>query len=156
MSERKRKTPTKKSVAKLAATGTVIRFETPQSDRKPKPRKSSTAKVIVEEINPFDGFTGFLREYAVVGLSIGFIIGNQMSTLVKVIVASLVVPLTQLFFGKKLDNRTFYLRLHDHSATFNWGIVVDGLLQLVILLFLVYVAFRFFNLDKLNKPTEKK
>lgn len=110
----------------------------------------------MHEINPVEGFVGFLREYAIIGLSIGFILGNQMSALVKVIVASFIVPMTQLFFGKKLDNRTFFLQFHNHSALFYWGSVADGLIQLILLLVFVYAAIKFFNLDKLNKPTEKK
>ena len=153
MAERKRKKPTIRSTAKLAATGTTIRIETPKSPRKKGP---SAAKIIVEEINPLEGFTGFLREYAIIGLSIGFIIGNQMSSLVKVIVASFIVPLTQLFFGKKLDTRTFFLQYHDHFATFNWGSVAEALIQLIFLLIFIYIAVKWFNLDKLNKPKVEK
>jgi large-conductance mechanosensitive channel len=149
MAERKRKRNTRTSATRLVTSGTTVRIENPASSRKPKKR---TSKVVVQEIHPVDGFVGFLREYAIVGLSIGFIIGNQMSTLVKVLVSNFIDPLTQLLFGTALSQRTFTLHLHGRVAQFGWGGVVYGLIDLLLLLIFVYVAFRFLNLDKLSKP----
>lgn len=153
MAERKRKRPTKRSTAKLAASGTTVRIETPKSSRQ---RKPSTTKVIVQEINPVEGFVGFLREHAIVGLSIGFIIGSQMSALVKVLNDSFINPLTQLLFGTALSNRTFFLHFHAHSARFYWGAVVYGLIEIILLLIFLYVAFKVLNLENLDKPKEPK
>jgi large-conductance mechanosensitive channel len=153
MPERKRKRPTKNTQAPLITNGTTFRLEQPKSSRKSKP---STATLVVQEINPVDGFVGFLRDHAIVGLSIGFILGNQMSAFVKVLVASFIDPLTQLFFGKALSTRTFYLHFHHHSALFSWGSVIYNIIILIFLLIFVYLAVRVFNLDKLDKPKEKK
>jgi large-conductance mechanosensitive channel len=153
MAERKRQRSTKSSTTRLVTTGTTVRFETPKSNRKPKP---SASRVVVQEMNPVGGFAGFLREYAIVGLSIGFIIGNQMSTLVKVLVSNFIDPLTQLLFGTALSQRTFTLHLHKRVAQFGWGGVVYSMIDLLFLLIFIYVAFRFLNLDKLNKPQIKK
>jgi large-conductance mechanosensitive channel len=153
MAERKSKRSTKSSTTRLVTTGTTVRFEAPKSSRKPKPRSS---RVVVQEMHPVDDFVGFLREYAIVGLSIGFIIGNQMSTLVKVLVSNFIDPLTQLLFGTALSQRTFTLHLHKRVAQFGWGGVIYSLIDLVLLLIFIYIAFRFLNLDKLNKPQAKK
>jgi large-conductance mechanosensitive channel len=152
MAERKRK-PTK-NTAKLATSGSTIRLEQPKSDRKPK-KRAAAAKVVVQEINPVEGFVGFLRHYAIIGLSIGFIIGNQMSNLVKIIVASFIDPVSHLLFGTALSQRTFTLRFHDRIALFGWGAVVYGMIQLILLLIFIYIAIKIFNLDKLEQIDKK-
>lgn len=157
MAERKRKRPTPKSTAKLAASGTVIRIEPPKSTRQPRGRKAAAAtRVVVQEMNPVEGFVGFLRHYAIVGLSIGFIIGNQMSGVVKVLVASFIDPLTHLLFGTALSQRTFTLRWHERVALFGWGSFIYSLIQLILLLIFIYLAIKVFNLDKLEQPKEIK
>jgi large-conductance mechanosensitive channel len=137
----------------MSTSGSTIRMETPKSPRKRKPSRTQT---VVEEIHPFAGFTGFLREYAIVGLSIGFIIGNQMSALVKILVASFINPLSSLLFGSELSQRTFTLRLNHRAAQFAWGGVVFSLIDLILLLIFVYAAFKFFGLDNLAKTEDKK
>jgi large-conductance mechanosensitive channel len=149
MADRKRKS----STARMVTNGTTVRMENPSSNRRPKPRAT---KVVVQQVNPVDGFLGFLRDYAIVGLSIGFIIGNQMSTLVKTLVASFINPLTHLLFGTALSQRTFTLRFHGRVAFFGWGSFIYGLIELILLLVFIYVAIKFFNLEKLNKPKEQK
>ena len=64
----------------VITAGTNIRFEPSKSSRQPKPK---VATVVVQEINPVGGFFDFLRQHAVVGLIIGFVIGTQVQTLVK-------------------------------------------------------------------------
>jgi len=150
MAERKRKVP-RKTNAQLAATGSNIRFEAPKSARKPKPR---VARVIVEEVNPVGGFFQFLREYAVVGLAVGFIIGLQAQVLVKQLVASFIDPAFQLFFGKSLQARTFTLHFRDHFANFGWGAFVYNLLSFFFVLAAIYAIVKIFSLDKLDKPAK--
>jgi large-conductance mechanosensitive channel len=146
---RKRKSTNPK---KLAA-GTIITFEEPKSGRKPKP---STAKVVVQEINPVTGFVDFLRTHAIVGLSIGFIIGNQMSAFVKVIVTNFIDPLSQLLFGKALSLRTFTLHFHHRAANFGWGALVYSLLNVILLLIFIYLFIKFFHLGEFDKPKEEE
>ncbi|HXR49606.1 MAG TPA: MscL family protein [Verrucomicrobiae bacterium] len=152
MAERKRKRQTKKvGTTTLVTTGSTIRIEQPKSRRQPKPK---VAVVVAQEINPVSGFTDFLREHAIVGLSIGFIMGSQMATVVKVLVTNFIDPLSRLFLGTALSQRTFTLRFHDRVANFGWGGVVSALIDLILLLIFIYLAFKFFNLDKLDKPQD--
>ncbi|HWB39085.1 MAG TPA: MscL family protein [Candidatus Saccharimonadales bacterium] len=146
---RKRKSTTVHTVT----PGTTIRFEEPTSDRKPKP---NPAVVVVQEANPVGGFVAFLREHAIVGLAIGFIVGLQAQTLVKQLVSSFIDPAFQLFFGKALQDRTFTLHFGNHTAAFGWGAFVYILLNFIFVLAAIYMVVKFFNLEKLDKPPKKK
>src|SRR5688572_13685548 len=132
----------KPSKTQAVTTGTVIRMEEPNSDRKPRPSK---ATVIVQEVNPVEGVIGFLRDHAIVGLSIGFIVGNQMSAFVKVLVEKLIDPMTKLLFGTKLSDRVFTLHFNGREAVFGWGSVVYNLLIILLLLLFIYIAIKVFN-----------
>lgn len=137
--------------SRLVTTGTVMRMETPASNRKPKP---NPAVVLVREINPVEGFVGFLREYTVVGLAIGFVIGTQAQTLVKLMVSNFIDPAFRLLFGQALSQRTFTLHWHDRTASFGWGDFAYGLLNFIFVLAAIYAVVKIFKLDKLNKPKE--
>lgn len=139
------------NVTKIVTSGTTIRFEQPRSSR-----HKSKVVVVGPEIHPVSGFVDFLREHAVVGLAIGFVIGTQVQSLVKQLVASFIDPLFQLLFGKALSQRTFTLHWHNQSANFGWGAFVYGLLDFIFVLAAVYAIVKFLNLDKLDKPKKKK
>jgi len=134
------------------APGATIRFETPKSGRKPKP---NPAVMVVQEVNPVGGFVNFLREHAVVGLAIGFIIGLQAQTLVKQLVSSFIDPLFQLLFGQALSQRTFTMHLNDRVAHFGWGAFAYGLLNFLFVMAAIYAIVKFSRLDKLDRPVKK-
>jgi large-conductance mechanosensitive channel len=150
--KRKRAKP---SLTHTVTTGSTIRIEQPSSERgKPGP-----ATVIIQEVqeaNPAKGFVEFLRKHAIVGLSIGFIIGNQMSAFVKILVENVIDPMTKLFFGTALSQRTLTLHFRDEMARFGWGVVVYNLIIILLLLLVIYAAVKFFALDKLDKKEEDK
>lgn len=152
MAERKRKS-TSKSPAQLAVTGSNLRLKAPKSARKPKP---TVTRVIVEEVNPVGGFLDFLKEYAVVGLAVGFIIGLQAQTLVKQLVSSFIDPAFRLFFGQALQSRTFTLHFGQRHADFGWGAFVYGLFSFFFVLAAIYAIVKIFNLDKFQKPPKKQ
>lgn len=153
MAERKRKpNTTRQTAAQLAVTGSNLRLQTPKSQRKPKP---TVAQVVVQEVNPVGGFVQFLREHAVVGLAVGFIIGLQAQTLVKQLVASFIDPAFQLFFGQALESRTFTLHFRHHHANFGWGAFVYGVFSFFFVLAAIYAIMKIFNLDQLDKPSKK-
>jgi large-conductance mechanosensitive channel len=135
----------------VVTAGTTIKFEQPKSGRS----KDGVAKIVVQEINPVSGFVDFLREHAIVGLSIGFILGTQMAAFVKVLVESFIDPLTKLMFGMALSKRTFTLEFHGRVAKFGWGNVAYNLLIILLLLFFIYAIIKLLKLDKFDKPAEK-
>lgn len=134
-------------------SGSPLRMQPAHSSRQPKP---NTASVIIHEVNPVSGFVGFLRDYAVVGLAVGFVIGLQAQNLVKVLVSSFIDPAFQLLFGQALSQRAFVLHFHGRTASFTWGAFVYGLLNFLFVLAAIYILVKFFSLDKLDRPTKKQ
>lgn len=121
------------------------------------------AKSVMEAVSPdvftqpVGGFVTFLREHAIVGLAIGFVIGTQVQALVKQMIDSFINPLFQLLFSgnKALVNRTFTLHFEGRHANFGWGASAYALLDFLFILVVIYVALRLFKLDKLDKQKTK-
>ncbi len=102
------------------------------------------------------GFTDFLREYAVVGLAIGFILGQQANTVVKQFVASFIQPWLQLLFGASLDTQKFTIHQGATKIDVAWGAFVYILIEFVIVAIIVYVVFRLLKLEKLKQPRKEE
>ena len=106
---------------------------------------------------PVGGFVTFLREHAIVGLAVGFVIGSQVQALVKQGTDSFINPLFQLLFSgnKSLTSRTFTLHFGGRHANFAWGAMTYALLDFLFVLAAIYVTIKIFSLDKLDKKKEK-
>lgn len=137
----------------VLTSGTTIRIEEPSSERKAKP---NPATVIVQEVNPLDGFVMFLREHAIVGLAVGFAIATQVQALVKQLISSFIDPLYGLFFTQKLSDKAIILHWHDRAQTFTWGAFVYTLLDFIFVIGIIYAIIKIFNLDKWDKPKKKE
>ncbi len=147
---RKRKAPEQTTVV---TSGSTIRIETPHSDRH---HKANPAIVIVQENNPVTGFVQFLREHAVVGLAIGFIVGQQANGLVKQFVEAFVDPAFKLLFGQALTERTLTISWHTRSVPFPWGSFAYGMLSFLFVVVAIYITVKILNLDKLDKPKDEE
>lgn len=139
----------------LITSGSNVRLEEVKSSRSNSRHTRPKIILNVAQTSPIGGFVGFLREYAVVGLIIGFVLGNQVQSLVKQLVQSFLDPLTHLLFGTELSQRTFTLHFHGRYANFGWGGMVYTLVIFVLVLFSLYATIRILKLDKLKK-TDKK
>ncbi len=139
---------------KVVTSGSTIRIEQPKSGRGRKPKVSVVVGNTTDDF--VGGFVDFLREHAVVGLAIGFIIGVQAQTLVKQLVDSFISPAFNLFFGQALAQRTFTLHWHERAANFGWGAFVYGFVNFLFVLAAIYALFRFLKLDRLDKVKDKK
>lgn len=137
---------------KIVTTGSGLRIETPKSSRQRKPR---VTVLVNSSINPVNGFVGFLRENAVVGLAVAFVIGAQVQVVVKQLIASFIDPLSQLVFGQALSHWTVAVHYHGRTADFSWGNFVYVLLNFLFVLLVIYVIIKLLNLDKLDKPNKK-
>jgi large-conductance mechanosensitive channel len=149
----KKKTNSNEQV-QIIASGSNIRFEPVKSAR----GKQSKPKVVVgvaQDIKPFSNFIDFLKQHAVVGLIIGFVLGNQVQTLVKQIVQSFIDPLTQLLFGTAVSQKAFTLHLNGRSASFGWGALVYALVIFIFVIFAMYFVIRLLKLDSLDKQVSK-
>lgn len=144
-----------RSETRINTTGGTVRITQPTTPPG-RHHKRSTADVVVDVVTP-SGFVGFLREHAIVGLAVGFVIGTQVQTVVKQLIASFIDPLFQLMFpgNKTLSARTFTLHFSNRHANFGWGAVVYAIIDLLFVLFVIYLIIRVFNLDKLDKPVKK-
>jgi large-conductance mechanosensitive channel len=149
--KRKRKANQQATIHTLTS-GTTIRVEEPSSDRKPKPH---AATVIVQEVNPLDGFVMFLREHAIVGLAVGFAIATQVQALVKQLITSFIDPLYGLFFSQKLSDKAVTLHWHERAQSFAWGAFAYTLLDFLFVIGIIYAIIKIFNLDKWDKPKKK-
>ena len=140
----------------VVTSGNNIRIEPAKSSRQ-SGKKSKVILSVAQEIKtPGSGFVGFLREYAVVGLIIGFVLGAQVQTLAKQLVQSFLDPLTHLLFGTALSDRTFTLRFKDRAANFSWGAFVYSIVIFLLVMITLYVVIKIFNLDKLEKSKAKE
>lgn len=135
--------------------GTPIRLEKPRSKRKPKPTATDMAVVVAQEINPASGFITFLREHAIVGLAVGFVVATQVQAMVKQLIASFIDPLYGLLFTQKLSAKTFVLQWHGREQSFAWGAFAYTLLSMIFVLGAIYVLIKFFNLDDWDKPKKE-
>jgi large-conductance mechanosensitive channel len=100
------------------------------------------------------GFVTFLREKAVVGLAVGFIVGQQAQGLIKQLVDSFVNPWMNILVGSRLQDQVAVIA----GEKFAWGKFVYVLVNFMFVLLAVYVIIKFFKLDKLDmpKPPAKK
>jgi large-conductance mechanosensitive channel len=98
------------------------------------------------------GFVKFLREKAIVGLAVGFIIGQQAQAVIKQLVDSFINPVLSALIGKRLQEQTFTLA----GQKFTWGKFTYVLINFLFVLLAIYIIIKFFKLDKLDLPKEVK
>jgi large conductance mechanosensitive channel len=101
------------------------------------------------------GFANFLREYAVVGLAVGFIVGQQANTVVKSLVDTFVNPLVAVWFGQDLKSRVAILHHGQEPVQLPWGGFVYAMIEFFLVLITLYVIIKLFKLDKLRKVEQK-
>ncbi len=129
-----------------------VRITEPTTTSSRRGSKPGITVLVGDQPNPISGFVGFLRERAVIGVAIAFVVATQMQAVVKTIIANFIDPAFYLLFGgAKLSNRTFALSWHGRQASFGWGDVVYGLINFLFVIGAVYLIIRFFRLDKLDK-----
>lgn len=87
----------------------------------------------------FKGLIEFLKEYSVLGLAIGLIIGQSSKELVDSIVNGLFMPLIQLLVSKNgFENLSFAVR----GVTFQLGTVVSSFITFLVVMALLYVVVK--------------
>ncbi len=97
------------------------------------------------------GFVQFLREHAIVGLAVGFVVGTQSQAVVKQLITSFIDPAFMLFFGgTELSKRTFTLHLWKNHANFGWGAMAYALINVLFVLAVIYALIKILKLDKLD------
>lgn len=113
--------------------------------------EKKSSRISSAQSKTLNGFVSFIRENAVVGLAVGFVIGAQVQSVVKQLIASFVDPLFQLLFGQALSQRTAVFHLNGHTADFAWGSFAYVLIDFLFVLLAVYLIIKILKLDKLDK-----
>ena len=98
------------------------------------------------------GFVNFLREKAVVGLAVGFIVGQQAQAVVKQLVDSFINPPLNLIVGSRLQERA----MHLGKEKVTWGKFTYVLINFLFVLLAIYVIVKLLKLDKLDLPKDKQ
>ena len=104
----------------------------------------------------FGGFIHFLKDYAVVGLAVGFIIGQQAQFLIKALIDSFVTPLLNVVIGESVQSKSFTISSGNHSGEITWGKFVYVLFNFIFVMIFIYVIVKLLKLDKLKAADEKK
>ena len=119
---------------------------------------TTAAKVLEEAVSKkvsqsASGFVTLIRERAVVGLAIGFVIGTQVQTVVKQFITSFVDPLFKLLVpgNTALQDRVWHTNFAGHTADFQWGALMYSLLDFLFIILVIYIVLRLFKLDQLDK-----
>lgn len=119
------------------------------------------AKVLLDEpdeivLKRLEGFVYFLREKAVVGLAVGFIIGQQAQGLIKQLVDSFITPFLNVLVGSNLAERKFTIVPGDNSTLVTWGKFVYVAINFIFVILAIYIIIKIFKLDKLDLPKSSK
>jgi len=102
------------------------------------------------------GFSNFLKDYAVVGLAVAFIVGQQANNVVKQLVASFVDPWVKIIFGQDLSTREAHFHHGVSPVNVPWGAFVYALIEFFLVLMVLYALIKLLRLDKFKKPKEVK
>jgi len=132
----------------VVATGQGIRLVAEKGKHK------APVKVFVEPDDVLhdqvSGFANFLKEYAVVGLAIGFIVGQQANAVVRQFVASFVEPFLQFVFGGTLSKQVILVH-HNHKAIpIAWGAFVYLFIEFLFVAVAIYAVIKLLRLDRLK------
>ncbi|MCX6792591.1 MAG: MscL family protein [Candidatus Falkowbacteria bacterium] len=87
----------------------------------------------------FQGLTVFLKQYSVIGLAIGVVVGQASKDLVDSIVKGAFTPLIKLIVPAALSGLTFTV----DGAVFDFGIVLNAGLTFVIVMAFLYFVIKF-------------
>lgn len=99
-------------------------------------------------------FIGFIRDRGISGFAIGFILGKATSDLIGSFVNDIINPVIGIVTGnfKDLSEMSFTLG----SATIKYGNFIVLLINFAILALTVYVIFKVFRLERIDRPAQPK
>ena len=105
-----------------------------------------------QDKSPLAGFFEFIRQQGVVGLAVGFILGDSVKQVVSSIVNDLINPVLGLVLvritGGNLEDASFNVG----PVIFTWGHLASTLIDFVIIAAVIYFVIKGLKLDKLDLP----
>jgi large conductance mechanosensitive channel len=100
----------------------------------------------------FNGFFEFLKQYSVIGLAIGIVIGDASKNLVNTLVSGFITPLIGLFLPNNQSLQTYKMTIQGQD--FLIGQIVQTTISFVVILFILYFTIKI--LLRRNDLLEKK
>ncbi len=97
-------------------------------------------------------FVDFIRTQGVVGLAIGFILGDKVKNVVTSLVNDIITPFLGLILGSGGSFKDLSFSLG--AVTVTYGNFLSTLLDFIIVAAVVYYIIKGIGLDKLDKPKE--
>jgi len=105
-------------------------------------------------------FLDFLRTQGAVGLAVGLVLGGATAVLVKSLIDNVVMPPLGLLLGSTqgLKGLTWTVGGHigSKTATINYGVFLNDLINFIVIAFVVYVIIKVFHFDKIDKKKDNK
>lgn len=105
-------------------------------------------------------FKKFALKGNVIDLAVGIIIGGAFSNIVNSLVNDIIMPLLSVFTSKinftnwfiALDGRSYATlkKAQEHTPTISYGVFLSGVLNFIIMAFVVFLIVKWIN--KLKKP----
>jgi len=99
------------------------------------------------------GFLEFIRTQGVMGLAIGFMLGDKIKNLVNSFVMDILNPVMVSVSGK--SGNLVDARITIFGAEIFWGKFASTFIDFILMAAIIYFIFKGLGLDKLDKPKEQ-
>jgi large conductance mechanosensitive channel len=124
-------------------------------------------KIIVQEVSdkendknlkreylksPFLGFIEFIRQQGIVGLAVGFILGDSIKQVVSAVVTDLISPIIGLLLVYITGGNIEHASVQVGPVIFTWGHLVSTLIDFTVTAFVLYFIVKALKFDKLDLP----
>ena len=104
-------------------------------------------------------YVAFLIAFGVIGIAIGFVIGQAVNKLDTAFVKDIISPTIGLFLPGNLENMSStVIGIYGLPSEFKYGDLVSNIIDFSIIALLVFLAYKLLKKYKLieEKPEEKK
>lgn len=98
------------------------------------------------------GFFDFIRGQGVIGLAIGFMLGDKVKAVVNSLVNDIINPFLGVLLGSGGDLQDAKLKIG--GIIVSWGNFVSVLIDFMIVAAVIYFIFKGMGLDKIDKKKE--
>jgi len=106
-------------------------------------------------------YVAFLIAFGVIGIAIGFVIGQAVNKLVTAFVRDVVDPTIGLFLPGNLENMSAtVIGIHGDPSEYKYGDLISNIIEFIIIALIVFLAYKVLSKYKLVEdksiPEEKK
>lgn len=127
--------------------------------KKKKNKKVVEVKAVQSGVkNTLKGFGAFISKHSIVSLAVGLIIGQAVKDVVNSLVTGIISPFLSIIFSKVIKTENLSdLKFEILEQEFMVGSFIDMLIQMIVILFIIYIAFGvLFKKSGIVETEEKK